>query len=362
MRTVQGEIRRIQNMPDDELYSFAKEIQAPIDLVRQVKREGRLPVVNFAAGGIATPADAALMMRLGADGVFVGSGIFKSENPALVAKAIVEATTHYMDANVIAEVSTGLGKAMPGISVSSLPEKELLVTVTLPIAAVARIAHAHGALVHCDAVQAAGKIAIDWAALGVDTLALSAHKLGGPQGVGALIVSESLTLRPVAVGGGQERGRRAGTENVAGIVGFGVAAALASKEMDRQVDIERLRDDMESRLRRSVPGLTVFGTASPRLGNTSCLAMPGVSAETQVMALDLAGIAVSAGAACSSGKVKVSHVLRAMGVDEGMAGNAIRVSLGWRSTAADIDRFVEAFTSLWVRLGAGRAERNAPAA
>jgi pyridoxal 5'-phosphate synthase pdxS subunit len=128
MRTVQDEIRRLQTMADDELYTAAKELAAPLELVAQVKRDGRLPVVNFAAGGVATPADAALMMRLGADGVFVGSGIFKSENPALVAKAIVEATTHYMDADVIARVSTGLGKAMPGIAVSSLPEKELLAT------------------------------------------------------------------------------------------------------------------------------------------------------------------------------------------------------------------------------------------
>jgi pyridoxal 5'-phosphate synthase pdxS subunit len=128
MRTVQDEIRRIQNMADEELYATAKELGAPLELVQQVKHEGRLPVVNFAAGGVATPADAALMMRLGADGVFVGSGIFKSENPALFAKAIVEATTHYMDADVIARVSTGLGGAMRGISVSSLPEKELLAT------------------------------------------------------------------------------------------------------------------------------------------------------------------------------------------------------------------------------------------
>ena len=128
MRSVQGEIRRLQTLSEDELYTAAKELQAPLELVRQVKREGRLPVVNFAAGGIATPADAALMMRLGADGVFVGSGIFKSENPPLVAKAIVEATTHYMDPDVIARVSTGLGKAMPGIAVSSLQEKELLAT------------------------------------------------------------------------------------------------------------------------------------------------------------------------------------------------------------------------------------------
>ncbi|MCC7089293.1 MAG: pyridoxal 5'-phosphate synthase lyase subunit PdxS [Dehalococcoidia bacterium] len=128
MRTVQDEIRRLQTLADDEIYTAAKELGAPLALVQQVKREGRLPVVNFAAGGVATPADAALMMRLGADGVFVGSGIFKSENPPLVAKAIVEATTHYQDADVIARVSRGLGKAMPGIAVSSLAEKELLAT------------------------------------------------------------------------------------------------------------------------------------------------------------------------------------------------------------------------------------------
>jgi pyridoxal 5'-phosphate synthase pdxS subunit len=128
MRTVQDEIRRLQTLADDELYTVAKDLQAPLELVKKVKNEGRLPVVNFAAGGVATPADAALMMRLGADGVFVGSGIFKAQNPPLVAKAIVEATTHYMDPEVIARVSTGLGKAMSGIAVSSLQEKELLAT------------------------------------------------------------------------------------------------------------------------------------------------------------------------------------------------------------------------------------------
>ena len=128
MRTVQDEIRRLQNLADDEVYTAAKELGAPLELVQQVKREGRLPVVNFAAGGVATPADATLMMRLGADGVFVGSGIFKSENPARYAKAIVEATTHYQDPGAIARVSAGLGAAMRGISVSSLAEKELLAT------------------------------------------------------------------------------------------------------------------------------------------------------------------------------------------------------------------------------------------
>jgi len=128
MRAVQDEIRRLTTLSDDEIYTAAKELGALLELVQQVKREGRLPVVNFAAGGVATPADAALMMRLGADGVFVGSGIFKSENPPAVARAIVEATTHYQDPEVIARVSRGLGKAMPGISVASLDEKELLAT------------------------------------------------------------------------------------------------------------------------------------------------------------------------------------------------------------------------------------------
>ncbi len=233
--------------------------------------------------------------------------------------------------------------------------------VIQPVAEVAHIAHAHGALVHCDAVQAAGKIAIDMAALGVDTLALSAHKLGGPQGVGALVVADRAALQPMLLGGGQERGRRAGTENTAGIVGFGVAAELAIRDIEAISGLAGLRDQMEARLRRAVPEATVFGAAAPRLPNTSCIAMPGVAAETQVMALDLAGIAVSAGSACSSGKVKASHVLAAMGAGD-LAGNAIRVSAGWRSAPADFDRLVEGWTSLWARLGAHRAGSAAPAA
>lgn len=233
--------------------------------------------------------------------------------------------------------------------------------VIQPLAEIVRIAGAHGASVHCDAVQAAGKIAIDMQALGVDTLALSAHKLGGPQGVGALIASDRLTMRPLLVGGGQERGRRAGTENVAGIAGFGVAADLAVSELPQMQAFARLRDAAETRLRSVVPDATIFGGAVERLPNTICVAMPAVAAETQVMALDLAGVAVSAGSACSSGKVKASHVLAAMGMAP-LAGNAIRISAGWRSTAEDFDRFVEAWTALWARLGAPRVDSVAPAA
>jgi cysteine desulfurase len=233
--------------------------------------------------------------------------------------------------------------------------------VIQPIAEVARIAHAHGASVHCDAVQAAGKIAIDMPALGADTLTLSAHKLGGPQGVGALMVSDRIALRPQLAGGGQERGRRAGTENVAGIAGFGVAASLAALDLPQMMAIAEIRDSVEARLRSIAPEAVIF-SAPQRLPNTICVAMPGIAAETQVMALDLAGIAVSAGSACSSGKVKASHVLAAMGLPATLAGSAIRISGGWRSTAEDFDRFVEAWTSLWARLRAPRVASVAPAA
>lgn len=216
------------------------------------------------------------------------------------------------------------------------------------VAAAAAIAHRAGALVHCDAVQAAGKIAIDMQALGVDLLSLSAHKLGGPQGVGALAVADAVDLRPLLRGGGQERGRRAGTEAVAAIHGFGTAAELAIAPA--AAGMAELRD----RLERALPEAAVLGTQAPRLPNTSCLAMPGVNADIQIMNFDLAGIALSAGSACSSGKIKASHVLAAMGVPPSLAASAIRVSLGPRTTEHEIDRFVEVWTALRARLAGAR--------
>lgn len=221
---------------------------------------------------------------------------------------------------------------------------------TQPLALVTHLAHAHGALVHCDAVQAAGKMAIDATRLEIDTLALSAHKLGGPQGIGALIVRDHIELHPMLLGGGQERGWRAGTENVPAIRGFGVAARLAREELPAMQALGALRDVMEQRLRRLTPDVVVLAPGAGRLPNTSCVALPGVLAETQVMALDLAGIAVSAGAACSSGKVRSSHVLRAMGNSPDIAGSAIRISLGWRTAPEDIEHFVDAWTTMVARI------------
>ncbi len=227
--------------------------------------------------------------------------------------------------------------------------------VVQPVVAAARLAHRHGALCHTDAVQAAGKLSLDMSTLGADLLTLSAHKLGGPQGVGALVASPALALRPLVSGGGQEQGRRAGTENVAGIVGFGLAARHAAARAGVDAPVAALRDEAERRLRAIAPDARIFGASVPRIANTLCISMPRVPAATQVMALDLAGVMVSAGAACSSGKLRRSPVLEAMGVAPEDADCAIRISLGWSTPAADIDHLVEAWGALYARTRANAA-------
>jgi cysteine desulfurase len=229
--------------------------------------------------------------------------------------------------------------------------------VIQPVAEIAALAHRHGALLHCDAAQGPGRLAIDMRALGVDLLTLSAHKFGGPQGVGALVLGDGVEVAALQHGGGQEFGRRAGTENVPGIVGFGVAAELALADLACADEIAALRDELERRALRGLPAAMVCGGGAPRLVNTSCLAMPGLSAETQVIGLDLAGVAVSAGAACSSGKVKPSKVLAAMGVEPSLARCAIRVSLGPATEAREIDRFTAAWFGLFSRAAGGQEGR-----
>ncbi len=227
--------------------------------------------------------------------------------------------------------------------------------VVQPIAELAALAHAHGALFHCDAIQGGGKLPLDRALLGADLVSLSAHKLGGPPGVGALVVAPHVAITPLQTGGGQERGRRAGTENVPGIVGFGRACTLAAAELAEYAKLAGLRDAAERRLRALAPEARVFGATAERLPNTLCITMPGVPSETQIMALDLAGVMVSAGAACSSGKVRPSHVLSAMGASPEDAGSAIRISLGRGTTEADIDRLVTAWAALRERTAGTRA-------
>jgi cysteine desulfurase len=228
--------------------------------------------------------------------------------------------------------------------------------VLQPLADIVRIARKGGALVHCDAVQAAGKVAVDMHAIGIDYLSLAAHKLGGPTGVGALIVRAEAPFSSNRFGGGQETNRRAGTENLSGIVGFGAAADAARVGLTPV-----LRDRVEATLQEIAPRARVFGAGARRLPNTTYISMPGVPAETQVMALDLAGVCVSAGSACSSGKVHRSAVLAAMGVENVEAGSAIRISFGWNSEPGDIDRLIAAWRDLYIRVGQSDIE-NARAA
>jgi cysteine desulfurase len=224
--------------------------------------------------------------------------------------------------------------------------------VIQPVAEAASIAHAAGALIHCDAAQAFGKSEVNMAAWGVDYLSLSAHKLGGPQGVGALIARQGAPLEPQIRGGGQEFGRRAGTENVAAIAGFAAAAEAAARS---PLNLAQ-RETLERRLKAASADTIVFGEGVDRLANTICVAAPAVPAENMVIALDLDGFAVSAGAACSSGKVTQSRVLAAMGVEPRVAASAVRISFGWGTT----DEELAAFADAWGRI-VKRAQARAAA-
>jgi cysteine desulfurase len=237
----------------------------------------------------------------------------------------------------------------PGGRLLSLQVANNETGVLQPVAEIAAAAKECGVAVHTDAVQAAGRVPIDFRALGVDFLSMSAHKLGGPMGVGALVVRDGAALPAFMAGGGQERRRRAGTENVAAIAGFGAAAAAACAGLASASRTAVLRDGLERELVSISPSAVVIGAGAPRLPNTINVAVPGMSAETLVIALDLAGIAVSAGSACSSGKVGASHVLQAMGVAPALARAAIRVSLGWETTEADITAFLQAWTQIVTR-------------
>jgi cysteine desulfurase len=219
--------------------------------------------------------------------------------------------------------------------------------VIQPIRKLADLVHRFGGVLHVDAVQAPGRIRVDIAALGADLLTISSHKLGGPQGAGALILREGVRITdPLIRGGGQERNRRAGTENVAAIAGFGAAAACAASfEGDSQRMIA-LRNQIEAGIRAATPQAIIVGAVSERLPNTTLVVVPGMAAETAVIAFDLDGVALSSGAACSSGKVQPSHVLAAMGFDENLAKSALRISLGRETT----QNHVESLLSVWKKL------------
>lgn len=298
---------------------------------------GALPqMIAFTGGG--TEANNWAIRGVGAEHIVVSA----IEHPSVLAAA--KATGKPVDilpvdaqgVVKIAELAALLKRPNTLVSVQ-LANNETGVVQDIP--AIAAAVHRAGALLHVDAVQAYKKIPVNFGLLGCDLLTIAAHKVGGPQGVGALVIRDGLVVEPMLAGGGQELRRRAGTENIAAIAGFG---ALAREPM---LETQTLLGTLELGLR----GAVIFSGDATRLPNTSCFAVPGMKAETLLMNLDLEGIAVSSGSACSSGKVGKSHVLEAMGVASELAQCAIRVSLGWNTTEAEIARFIEALNTLRAR-------------
>jgi cysteine desulfurase len=296
----------------------------------------------FTAGG--TEANALAVRGLGR-GRRVLAGA--TEHPAVLAAAPGAGVLPVLADGTLdlAALEAALAAGRPALVCLMLANNET--GVLHPVGAAAALCRAHGAWLHVDAVQAAGRVPVSLAALGADSLAISGHKLGGPKGAGALLLRPGLAPEPLVAGGGQERGRRGGTEPLPAIAGLAAAAAAATAHPDAAMHPAAIRDAIEAGA--VAQGATVAGAGAPRLPNTASLILPGVPAETQVIALDLAGVRVSAGAACSSGKVARSHVLAAMGFAED-AGCAIRVSLPWNAPADAAERFLAAWSAMRGRL------------
>ncbi|MFN0263452.1 cysteine desulfurase family protein [Tepidamorphus sp. 3E244] len=246
------------------------------------------------------------------------------------------------------------GGAVPLVSVMAANNET---GVIQPVAEIAEVVHAAGGVLHCDAVQAAGRLDLAKVTADADLVSLSGHKMGAPKGVGALVIrnADVTFAAPHIGGGGQERNRRAGTENVPGIAGFGASAREACDESARWAEIQGLREWIEGRLCTISPTTCILGGDQPRLPNTICVALDGVQAETAVIAFDLAGISISAGSACSSGKVGPSHVLEAMGLDSGLKKAALRVSLTRDTTREEAEAFVAAWEKICAPAGARRS-------
>lgn len=325
------------------VHAFGRRARALVEDAREAVAAlaGARPAdVVFTSGG--TEALALALRGLAGDGPRLVSAV---EHACVLAEAgdgprLPVDTDGVVD---LAALERLLAEARPAVVAVQAANNET--GVLQPLAEVHRLTRAAGVPLVVDAVQAAGKV--DLTALPGEALALSAHKLGGPQGVGALVLPGGRVLPPLIRGGGQERGLRGGTQNTPGIAGFGAAARLAA-ELDGAAT-RALRDRLEAEIRALAPSAEIFGAAVDRLPNTTCVRLPGIDQQRQLMALDLAGVAVSAGSACSSGKVAPSHVLRAMGRSEAVAREAIRVSLGWASTEDDVAAFLRAWAPMAAR-------------
>ncbi|MCI4665556.1 MAG: aminotransferase class V-fold PLP-dependent enzyme [Neomegalonema sp.] len=266
-------------------------------------------------------------------------GVIRRDVPALAVGAI---DLSALDATLSALTDAGASKVLVAVMAANNETGALQ-----PYQQAAQLAHTHGAAFLVDAAQALGKMAFNFSTSGADFAIVSGHKIGAPAGIGALIQRGGGDLRPMIVGGGQESRRRAGTENILGAIGFGAAAANFDASAWRAA--AEKRDLLENTLSSGAKGLVFFAPTIDRLPTTSCVAAPGWRAETQLMQFDLAGFAVSAGSACSSGKLAASHVLRAMGADDELATSAIRISFGPQTPQSDLDRFAETYLRLWSR-------------
>jgi len=322
--SVHREGRAARKLLDDSRETIARELAVIA------------PMIVFTSGG--SEANNLAIKHAPVERILI-SGI---EHPAVIESAkasgktviyIPVTTDGVVDLKALAELLVG-SKALVSVMLANNETG-----VIQPIREIVTLAQVHGALVHTDAVQAFSKIPVNFGLLGVDMMTIAAHKVGGPTGIGALVVRDGLPLEPLVHGGGQELRRRAGTENLVGISGF---AAVAK---ENHLSINALRDRLEEELE----GAVIFGANAHRLPNTTYFSHPGMSAETMLMNFDLEGIAVSSGSACSSGKVTKSHVLTAMGIAPELAKGAIRVSLGWNTTSHHIEHFITVWRSLVAR-------------
>lgn len=332
------------------VHGFGRDVRREVERARDhVAALVNVPPINVTFTSGATEANNMVLFGTSAKRILVSS----IEHPSLIdaAKNMSHVQIIPVDENGIVDlewlkVELGKDECSTLISVMMVNNET---GVIQPIKQIVELAKNHGnTKVHSDGVQAAGRLKIDMDDLGLDYLSLSAHKFGGPMGIGALIYNhdKSHMLTPITKGGGQERGRRSGTENAPAIAGFGMAANLANQDLEEFQAMAAWRRDAEQKMLKAIPKAIIFGQDATRVANTIQVSLPGIRAETQLMALDLDGIAVSSGSACSSGSIKPSHVLLAMGASEEQAQGALRFSCGWNTTKQEVDTFVDA----WIKM------------
>lgn len=329
------------------VHGFGREGRSFIESARdQVARMLSIPATQVIFNAGATEANNTILKHFASEGVLVSAIEHLSVLEALDGLETIPVTPQgIIDLNALEALLKAQKPALVSVMIVNNETG-----VIQPIKEISDIVHSNGALLHCDGVQAAGRIPIDMGAMGIDFLSLSAHKIGGPQGVGALALGFCGVTPTLLYGGGQEKKARAGTENVAGIAAFGLAAELAQGNIDKFQELEALRDTFETQLIEISPQIMIHGKDTLRVANTSMFSLPGASAETLMMAMDLEGIAVSNGSACSSGTVRSSYVLEAMGHNKEISTSALRISMGWDTKDSDLDAFLKAWTKTYNRL------------